>query len=137
MPDFVQMSTSREDPQGLEWSLQTFSGITRFHTVCTARTNDYRGLTAQIQRALSTDQIPHHPDLFKIPLRFARQILESEARFFPPTPEAVAPPKAKGHLTALVAAAILTAALLFSTFAHHAAPKVTPAYRHHAPQLRR
>ena len=85
MPGFVQIASDTEDPRGLTWSLQTFSGTTRFRNVYAARTSDCRSLEARFREAVPFDQIPHHADLFRIPLRFARQILEEEARAFPPT----------------------------------------------------
>jgi len=136
MPGFVQVAASKQDPLGLKWSLQTLSGVTRFHTIHSSWSSDCHALMAQFQEALSSNQIPHHPELFQIPIRFARQILEDEAKTFAPAPEPSAPPKRKSYALVIAAAALLVTSLLFHPLLHHPAAKLTPAYRHSAPQLR-
>jgi hypothetical protein len=139
MPGFVQIAASKDDPQGLKWSLQTLSGVTRFHSIYSSRSSDCEGLVAQFQQAVKSNQIPHHPELFKLPVRFARQILEDEAKSFTPlAEEPAAPPKRKRYSLAIAAAAAasLAAVLLFHPLYHHSTAKLTPAYRHSLPQLR-
>ena len=132
MPGFVQLARSDEDPTGRSWTLQSHSGVTRFRTVCAVRTSDSDALEARFRDALGTVQIPHHPDLFKIPLRFARQILEAEVRAFPsstPLPEA-ARKKPVAWVTAALSALIIAAAALTGKPAAtrpSAAPATSPA----------
>ncbi len=135
MPGFVQLATSAEDPRGRKWALRTPSGVTRFRNVCAFRTSDCRGLEAQFRRALRADQIPHHPDLFKFPVRFARQILAAEAKAFPPPPEPSTPPKLRAYVFAMLLAAMLAVPFAFQ-FHRPPAPKIAPAYRHPVPQMR-
>jgi hypothetical protein len=112
MPGFVQIDTSPEDPTDLTWSLRTMSGVTHFRSVAVARAADCPRLVARFRAALGTDQIPNHSDLFKIPIRFARQILEDEARqmedhapALPSLPPPPKPPKRKPYLYAAAACA--------------------------------
>jgi hypothetical protein len=97
MPGFVQLDTTVDDPTDLKWSLRTMSGVTHFRNVFTSRTSDTQKLVARFRKALQSDQIPNHTDLFKIPIRFAKQILEDEAKAFPPTP---LPEPAQAHVIA-------------------------------------
>jgi hypothetical protein len=137
MPGFVQVAASQEDPLGLKWSLETMSGVTRFHTVFSAWSSDCHALMAQLQSALHSSQIPHHPELFKIPLRFARQVLEDEAKDFASAPKPAARPKGrKTYAFVIAAAALLVASLFLHPFPHHPTAKLAPVYRHSAPQLR-
>jgi hypothetical protein len=114
MPGFVQLASSAEDPRGRSWSLRSYSGVTHFRTVCAVRTSDSEALEARFREALGTVQIPHHPDLFNIPLRFARQILEAEVRAFPSSIPLAAASRKKpiGWLTAAAAALVIAAAAL-------------------------
>jgi hypothetical protein len=137
MPGFVQIAASKDDPQGLKWSLQTPSGVTRFHSICSSKSTNCGRLVAQFQQAVKSNQIPHHPELFQLPVRFARQILEDEAKAFAPIEQAPAsPPKRRGYFVAIAAAASLAAVLLLHPLHHQTTAKLTPAYRHSLPQLR-
>jgi hypothetical protein len=126
MPGFVQVATSQEDPEGLTWSLQTVSGVTHFRNVFAVRTTDRHALAARFRQAVIFDQIPHHKDLFKIPLRFARNILEVEAKSLRPLDPA---PRRERRLSmALVATMAVALALPLALFVHPPQrPSVAPA----------
>ena len=91
MPGFVQVDHSAEDPSELTWSLQTYSGVTHFRTVFAVQTSDCAALKERFCKAVPFDQIPHHADFFKIRLRLARNILETEGKAFPPSHPAPPP----------------------------------------------
>jgi len=88
-----------------------------------------------VRRALSSDQIPHHPDLFEFPVRFARQILEAEAKAFPPPPELCRPTKWKPYAFAAIIAALLAVPFAFQ-FPKEPTAKIAPTYRHPVPKMR-
>ena len=108
MPGFVHLADSEEDPQRLAWSLRTMSGTTRFRTVHAVRTRDRQRLVDHFRRALEVDQIPHHADFFKLPLRFARQTLDSEAEQFSPPKDRMPARQPKPWLLGLAIALVLT-----------------------------
>jgi len=136
MPGFVRIATSREDPQRMKWSLRTLTGITRFQSICAAQSRDCRSFVAQFQEALASDQIPHHPDLFKISTRFALQIFEAEARASS-TPCKRAPRSKRKACIAIAAITTVLGAWFFSHSTHQeTAAKLIPVYRHSSPQLR-
>lgn len=112
MPGFVQIATSQEDPHGLTWSLQTVSGVTYFRNVFAVRTSSCSALAERFRQAVLFEQIPHHEDLFKIPLRFARNILVVESQSLLPLD--AAPRRERGLSMALIATIALALALPFS-----------------------
>lgn len=116
MPGFVQVATSQDDPYGLTWSLQTVSGVTHFRNVHAVRTTSCRALAERFRQAVLFDQIPHHTDLFKIPLRFARNILDVEAKSLRPLD--TAPRREHGLSMALVATVALALALPLALLVH-------------------
>ena len=117
MPGFVQVDTSVDDPRDLTWSLQTMSGVTRFRNVYAVRTSDRGALLERFRKAVLFDQIPHHSDLFKIRLRFAKNILEVESRAFPSNdPMPVRDHRAANVITTTLALAI---ALPLAIFGFH------------------
>lgn len=91
MPGFVQLATSADDPSGRRWSLQTMSGVTRFRCVYAVPTGDTAALSARFREILLLDEVPNHDEFFRMPARYARQILAAEARDFPGGP--VRPPR--------------------------------------------
>lgn len=125
MPGFVQVATSQEDPEGLTWSLQTVSGATHFRNVFAVRTSSCSALAERFRQAVIFDQIPHHADLFKIPLRFARNILEVESKSLLPLD--AAPRRERGLGRGLGMALVATVALALALpFALLAQPKQQP-----------
>lgn len=86
MPGFVQLSASADDPRGRSWALQTMSGVTRFRCVFAVPTGNIAALAERFREVLLADEVPHHEEFFRMPARFAQQILEAEAREFPGGP---------------------------------------------------
>jgi hypothetical protein len=125
MPGFVQVGTSTEDPEGLTWSLQTVSGVTHFRNVHAVRTTNCRALAERFRQAVIFDQIPHHADLFKIPLRFARNILDVEAKPFRPLD--AAPRPERGWSMALIASVAVALTLPIAMLVHPPQPPTAQA----------
>jgi hypothetical protein len=128
MPGFVQVGTSEEDPEGLTWSLQAVSGVTHFRNVHAVRTTNCHALAERFRQAVIFDQIPHHADLFKIPLRFARNILDVEAKALGPID--AAPRREHSWSMALIATVGLALALPVAMLVHpqqRATPQPVPA----------
>jgi hypothetical protein len=109
MPGFVQIDSCEEDPEGLTWSLQTPSGVTRFRSAHAVRSADCRQLAERFRQAAAFHQIPHQTDFFKVPLRFARNILDIEAKsFLPSTPAPPRKQRVSRRLMASVSAIVAT-----------------------------
>jgi hypothetical protein len=111
MPGFVQLDTCAEDPRNRNWALQTMSGVTRFQCVYAVPTGNAEGLARRFRQVLTEDEVPHHEELFHMPIRFARQILQDEARAFPGGPEPVTPAWRRPALTAGMLLAVLVSSL--------------------------
>src|SRR4051812_30213081 len=123
MPGFVQVSSARQDPHGLTWTLQTLSGVTRFQNVHTVPTTNCAAVMERFLQAATFNQIPHHSDFFKISLRFAKNILDLEAYAFRPAHEPL-PRKKKsaGRLVAAIAASVVVLVALLPRPARQATP---------------
>src|SRR4051812_28704201 len=128
MPGFVQVTSARQDPHGLSWTLQTLSGVTRFQNVHTVPTTNCAAVIERFHQAALFNQIPHHSDFFKISLRFARNILDLEAYAFRPS-DAPVPRKKKpvGRLVASIAALLVVLFALLPRPSHPAAQTASAA----------